>query len=138
MVDHPLPQVDGANFKYLKHITRLEYLNFPDNVSVTDAYLANLSSLPSLRRLELHDPRVTDAGVASLKDMIKLEFLRLASTQLTASGLRSLLAMTALDHLNLRETRVDDLAPIGHLTSLTWLDLSQSRSTTPRWPRSPA
>ena len=136
--DHSLPQVDGANFKYLKHMTQLEYLNLPDNVSVTDDDLANLGTLKSLRRLELHDSRLTDLGLASLKDMTKLKFLGLASTQVTATGLRSLRAMTGLDHLDLCGTRVDDLSPIRHLTSLTWLNLAQTPIDDDAWPRSPA
>jgi Leucine rich repeat/Leucine Rich repeat len=124
--DQSPPQVDGANFKYLKHMTRLEYLNLPGNVSVTDDDLANFRKLNSLRRLELRDPRVTDLGLAALKEMTKLEYLELESTQVTGAGLRSLRAMTALSHLNLGQTRVDDLSQIGHLKSLTWLDLSHT------------
>jgi Leucine-rich repeat (LRR) protein len=120
------PQFDGANFKYLKNLTRLEHLNLPDIISVTDADLAYLSRLNALSSLELHDPRITDAGLASLKDMTRLKRLRLFGTQVSEAGLRSLRAMTELKILDLGGTRVDDLSPIGHLTLLTNLHLSRT------------
>ena len=83
-------QFSGANFKYLKNMTHLEYLNVPVDASVTDADLTYLSRLTALVQLDLHDPRLTDAGLASLKDMTRLKHLRLAGTQITGAGLRSL------------------------------------------------
>jgi Leucine Rich repeat len=120
------PQIDGANFKYLKNLTRLEILNLPGNCSVTDADLLYLTRLTSLRHLELNDPRITDAGLSALKDMTRLKFLRLSGTQVTGAGLSSLRAMHGLQSLHLARTRVDDLSAIGHLTLLTTLDLAHT------------
>jgi Leucine Rich Repeat (LRR) protein len=120
------PQFNGANFKYLKNMTRLEYFNVPVDSAVTDADLPYLSKLTALSQLELHDSRITDVGLVSLKDMTRLKHLRLAGTQVTGAGLRSLRAMPGLKFLDLGRTRVDDLSPIGHLTLLTDLHLSQT------------
>ena len=120
------PQFNGANFKYLKDLTRLEYFNVPLDSSVTDADLTYLSRLTALTQLDLHDPRITDVGLVSLKDMTRLTHLRLAGTQVTGAGLRSLRAMTGLKLLDLGRTRVDDLSPIGHLTLLLNLHLSRT------------
>ena len=60
-------QIDGANFKYLKRLTHLEYLNLPNDTSVTDADIAHLSRLTALLALELHDSRITNAGFVFLK-----------------------------------------------------------------------
>ena len=79
-----------------------------------------------MSQLQLHDPRITDAGLVSLKDMTRLKYLALSGTQVSGAGLKSLRAMTGLKTLNLGRTRVDDLSPIGHLTLLTNLDLSQT------------
>ena len=120
------PVFNGANFKYLKNMTRLEVLDLPANVSVTDPDLTHLSRLTALSGLELHDPRITDSGLVSLREMTKLNRLNLSGTQVSGAGLRSLRGMTALKVLNLKKTRVDDLSPIRHLTLLTRLDLSDT------------
>ena len=72
------PEFKGANFQYVQNRTRLKDIDFPANISVTDADLAYLGRLTALTRLPLHDPRHHDAGLASLKDMTKLKILRLA------------------------------------------------------------
>jgi Leucine rich repeat len=123
--DFSPPPFTGANFKYLKNLTRLENLDLPDIISVTDADLTHLSKLTALSRLALHDPRITDAGLVSVKDMTKLKVLLLSGTQVSRAGLRNLGAMTGLNTLHLSRTRVDDLSPIGHLTLLTNLHLSE-------------
>ena len=120
------PEFKGANFQYVQNLTRLEDIDFPANISVTDADLAYLGRLTALTRLPLHDPRITDAGLASLKDMTKLKILRLALSQVSGAGLKSLRAMTELKTLDLRGSRVDDLSAIGHLALLNNLDLSQT------------
>ena len=119
------PQFNGANFKYLRNMTRLETLQLPGNIDVTDADLeAHLSRLTALLRLELHDPSITDAGLVALKDMTRLNFLALPGSQISGAGLTNLRAMKGLKFLNLSVTHVDDLAPIRHLTLLANLHLS--------------
>jgi hypothetical protein len=120
------PPFNGTNFKYLKNLTRLEYLELPADSAITDADLACLSKLTALRRLELHDPRITDAGLVSLKDMTRLDSLSLARTQVKGAGLANLRAMNGLKILNLSRTHVDDLAPLGQLTVLAHLFLSRT------------
>ena len=81
------PEFNGKNFKYLRNMTRLETLQLPGNIAVTDADLAYLSKLTALLRLELHDPRITDAGLVSLKDMTRLNHLALQGSQVSGAGL---------------------------------------------------
>jgi hypothetical protein len=121
--DFSPPVFDGKNLRYLKDMTRLEHLNLPDLISMTDADLKYLSRLTALSTLELHDPRITDAGLISIEGMTKLKILRLMGTQVSSAGLKSLRAMTELNVLTLNGTRVDDLSPIAHLTLLTTLKL---------------
>jgi internalin A len=120
------PEFNGANFKYLRNLTRLENLQLPGNSTVTDADLTHLNKLTSLLGLELHDPSITDAGLVSLRNMTRLNSLALAGAQLSGSGLANLRAMKGLKFLNLSRSHVDDLAPIGHLTLLTNLHLSHT------------
>jgi hypothetical protein len=120
------PPFNGANVKYLKNMTRLEALNFPDDTSITDADLTQLIRLTALRQLNLHDPRITDAGLTCLKDMTSLTNLMLTGTQVSANGLQNLRALKKLKFLNLTQTRVDDLAPISHLVLLASLHVSQT------------
>jgi Leucine-rich repeat (LRR) protein len=124
--DFAPPPFNGANFKHLRHMARLEYLNLPDKISVIDADLIYLSKLTALVHLRLDDPHVSDAGLVSLKDMTKLTFLGLSNTQVSGAGLTSLRAMSGLEFLDLSQTQVDDLSSIGHLTRLVRLNLART------------
>ncbi len=124
--DLSAPQINGANFKYLKNMTRLEFFKLPQNCSVTDADLTYLSELTALSQFEVHDSRITDAGVASLKGMTGMKSLTLSGTQVSGAGLSNLGSMNELKFLDLSGTAVDDLAPIRHLNGLTNLHLSRT------------
>ena len=120
-------QIDGASFKYLKHLTHLEYLNLPNDTLVTDADLAHLSRLTALLALELHDKRITNAGFVFPRGRrLKLKTLEAFAPQVSGAGLGSLRAMTQLGRIDLSQTGVDDVSAIGHLTGLTNLDLSRT------------
>jgi hypothetical protein len=125
------PRFNGANFKYLENLTRLESLNLPDNISVTDADLTHLSRLTALSSLELHDPRITDAGLVSLKDMARLKKLSLSGTQVSGAELSTLRAMTELKHLDLSRTQVGDegASALSDLTALKSLNLNHTPIT---------
>ena len=122
-VDLVCPEFKGANFKYLKDMTRLEILNLPSNTSATNSDLTYLRRLTALSELDLGDPRITDDGLVSLEGMTRMTRLNLAGTQVTGAGLRSLRGMPGLKILNVTGTRVHDLSSIGHLTLVTRLDL---------------
>ena len=75
---------------------------------VTDAGLANLSGLTSLRRLALDRTRVTDAGLVHLSGLTSLERLSLSETQVTDAGLVHLRGLTNLEYLGLNHDLFTD------------------------------
>src|SRR5262249_28047096 len=115
-IDLRPPPIDGRCLKYLRNLTELQSLRLPNGMSVTDADLQCLTRINALTSLELHDPRITDAGVKSLEHMTWLKVLSLEGTQVTGAGLEHIHAMTALASLDLGRTRVEQLAPIAHLS----------------------
>jgi hypothetical protein len=93
---------------------------------VSDAGLAHLDGLASLKELDLSDSRITDLGLVHLKGMKSLERLSLARTGITDLGLVHLRSLTSLRAISLRGTDVSN-AGVVHLKALTnlrSLDLS--------------
>ena len=54
--------------------------------NVTDAGLAHLADMDSLKKLYLNYTKITDAGLAHLKNLKNLEWLELRNTQITDAG----------------------------------------------------
>jgi Leucine-rich repeat (LRR) protein len=99
--------------------------------TVTDSWLAHLSSLSSLEDLWLTDTHVTDAGLAHLTGLRNLQSLGLSDTRVTDAGLAQLAGLTSLQRLNLDETQVTDagLAHLSGLTNLEFLSLKRTKVT---------
>jgi hypothetical protein len=93
---------------------------------VTDAGLAHLDGLASLKELDLSNSRITDLGLVHLKGMKSLEQLSLSRTGITDAGLVHLSGLTRLQRLSLRGTDVSNAAIVylKELTNLRSLDLS--------------
>jgi Leucine-rich repeat (LRR) protein len=79
-----------------------------DGKEFTDAALARLTILRSLRWLSLANTQITDAGLAHLKKLPNLETLRLNDTQVTDAGLNELAALQNLRDVQLAGTQVTD------------------------------
>ncbi len=125
--------------KWLRHFAGKERMrSFDDVVEVslretpaTDATLAYLKRLTSLRTISLEATQVTDAGLAHLQGLIRLQELDLDGTQVTDAGMARLSGLLSLQRLYLDGTHVTDegLAQLKGLTNLQWLALSRTRVT---------
>jgi internalin A len=112
----------------LKHA--LQNLELSDT-KLTDAGLAQLTSLTGLRSIEINNTAVTGAGLASLKSFPGLKFLELAGTQISDAGLVHVQPLTGLVTLNLDNTQITDagLPSLAGLTSLIELRLGKTNIT---------
>ena len=98
----------------------------------TDAGLAHLKRVRTLKSLEIDSPHITDQGLAHLSRLLDLELLSLSSTQLTEQGFEKLAACTKLSILSLRPywyVTDDDLRGIAANSALEDLDFSATNIT---------
>jgi hypothetical protein len=65
-------------------------INFAGSRELTDAGLAHVKGLTTLRSLDLSRTRVTDAGLVHLTGLNQLQILNLTGTKVTDAGVRSL------------------------------------------------
>jgi Leucine rich repeat len=95
------------------------------NVTVSDAGLVNVKSLPQLQSLNLGHCHITDAGLEHLKGLTHLQGLALGLTNVTDAGLEHLKGLTQLRYLGLQGTRVADagLVNLKGLSQLQTLDM---------------
>jgi hypothetical protein len=91
------------------------------NEAVTDAWLAKLAPLTSLRRLDLANCAVTDAGMTHLAGLTSLEDLNLTLTPVTDAGLAHLGQLTALRSFGLASTKCTG-SGFAHLKALKKLE----------------
>ncbi|HEV3115961.1 MAG TPA: hypothetical protein VGY58_02830 [Gemmataceae bacterium] len=98
---------------------------------VTDADLALLPGLATLRILNLHATGISDAGLAHLAGLGGLQALYLNDTAVSDAGLQHVQRLSALKELGLYHTRVSDagLAYLVGLNNLQTLSLSGSHIT---------
>jgi hypothetical protein len=89
--------------------------------AITDADLAPLEEMRSLRILNLYDTQITDAGLKHLSGLTALRVLYLNKTRITDAGVQHLQGLTNLNQLALAETQVTD-AGLAHLKNLTNLN----------------
>jgi hypothetical protein len=59
-------RITNAGLAHLERLSSLRYLSLQDT-SVTDAGLAHLEGLPNLQEVDLDGTKVTDAGVTELR-----------------------------------------------------------------------
>jgi hypothetical protein len=96
-----------------------------DDTNVTDAGMANLQMLTSLRRLCLWDTLVTDNGMKHLKGLTNLRELDLSCTAIGDAGLHHLEGLARIQKLDLSYTEVSNagIEPLKKLTNLQSLDV---------------
>lgn len=70
--------------------------------SVSDAFLARLTSLKNLEELEVWGDQITDEGAKQLARMRKLRRLEIRGNKLTDRGIEELSKLRYLEHLDLR------------------------------------
>lgn len=93
---------------------------------VSDADLAQVARLTTLRKLDLSHTKVTDAGMEYLSSLPRVVELNCYYAEyLTQDAVRHLRGWKRLERLNLRGTRADSkvFAHLEKITSLRWLDI---------------
>lgn len=150
-----LDKSDTDTDKVLASVGRLKRLDVlrVSGANLTDAGMAHLRGLNSLRNLSLHGDKITRAGLENLRGMVRLErlsiddapladddlvpleglvnvrYLWLSNSRITSAGLAHLRGMTRLTSLGVGGSQIEDLAPIRHLTGLTALSIKGSPIT---------
>jgi hypothetical protein len=99
---------------------------------ITDATLAELTALPRLTALYVHDKSVTDAGMEHLASMAQLEVIDVSHTSITDRGLQQLESLKELKVLCLAETQVTDAAIEHFKSAVPGCDVRRKRSMASR------
>jgi Leucine-rich repeat (LRR) protein len=115
-----------------KAFAEVEEIDFDfAEIRVTDADLACVERLTSLRRLDVNFQQITDAGLVHLRDLTELRILNLTGTNVTDAGLEHLNGLRNLQILHLAGTRVTDagMVKLKTLTSLQQLSVERTPVT---------
>lgn len=99
---------------------------------VADNDLAGLAGMKQLKFLDLsHNPRVTDAGIAMLSGLASLRYLNLTNTGVAGTGFKGRADMVSLYKLTLNDCPVTDesLAAIPRFPKLEELLLGRTKVT---------
>jgi len=136
-------EVSTRGLALLAQLPQLEQLSTPKGM--TDAGMAEIAKIQSLKSLDVFHDRMTNEGLRSLGELASLEVLSLyGNSKTTDDGLRALTQLRSLRHLRLgkegafTDRGMDHLAAMPSLKVL-WLDthnvtdeglrrLAQSRS----------
>lgn len=101
--------VDDDFLAYLSDLPAVERLQI-DGAQITDRGLACLACLTQLRDLDFRDTcgetQVTDAGLSEILRLSNLRFLNLSGTRVTGSGLGCLVALRKLEYLELNRSQL--------------------------------
>ena len=99
------------------------------NSDLSDADLAQLTSLRQIRRLMLNHTQVTDQGLVHLQKLSHLSNLGLDGTQISDEGLESLHACHSLEFLSLYGTRTTPAGVERLRTALPYLNVVDKDET---------
>jgi len=123
-------EVTDADLARLRELPTLKWLTL-DRVPVTDVGLGHVRHLPDLEHLSLPGTGITDAGLTNLKALQNLVELDLAKTTVAGSGLAHLVELPKLSRLSLSWTRINDSAfmHVAKCTELEHLDFCGTRVT---------
>lgn len=119
----------------LARFTKLRALRFSGkngNTTITDAGLAPLKSLKSLKVLALDDLWITTDGITAIADLSQLEELYLAATVVDDPSIALIAKYPSLKKLRLSKTSVGDasLESLKACKALEELDLSENSIVT--------
>lgn len=98
------PALDGE-LEVLKSAGKIVSLHF-GGTDITDAGVAQLAELASLKRLHLERTKISDGALVHLASLGNLEYLNLYETGVTDSGLVHLKGLKNLRNLYLWQTKV--------------------------------
>jgi hypothetical protein len=120
--------------KGMAQIGRLEEVDYltMTHTDITDAALAELKNLESLKGLELRAClKVTDKGLAGIAELPGLSSLWLPDGNFTDAGMAHVGKIASLEQLSLRDSRISDkgVAELRDLNGLVSLDLHETDVT---------
>ena len=120
--------VGDAALESLKNSKTLEELDLSENAIITDAGMVSLSSIASLKKLNLWRVQISDTGALALAPLTNLTWLNLDNTKLSDAGLPALKDMNQLTFLHLGSTQITEAgAPaLFHLKSLKDLKITRT------------
>ena len=108
--------ISAPGLVHIVNLRSLESLHLPSFIG--DRALAQLSTLTSLKQLDLGDTQISDAGLAHLKGLVNLQWLDLGVRSISDAGLVHLKGLVNLQWLNLQGTSISDVG-LAHLKGLT-------------------
>ncbi len=101
-------QIGDTGLARVPEFKLLEDLDLSECSQITDAGLAALGKIVTLKRLNLWRDAISDDGVKQLVKLTNMEWLNVDNTQLTDGGLDAFQGMTKLTFLHLGSTGVSD------------------------------
>ncbi len=118
------PDVTDAGLAGLHRLTSLRALGM-DDTRISDATLRIVGQLPELVELSCVRAPISDAGLASLRGLDRLRKLRVRGTPITDAALASVADLESLVSLDVSETAVGDggVASLQGLRKLESLNL---------------
>lgn len=119
-----------ADLAHLQGLTSLRYLTIRD-VPVSDASLSHFAGLKRLEGLTVGGAEITDAGFEHIGGLTNLFYLYVTHCAVTDAGLERLKPLTRLKFLTVRHARITDagLAHLNAFADLRTLDLSWANIT---------
>lgn len=93
--------VDDLGLKYIGRISSLKHLSLESSSPFGDASFGNLTRLPHLQSLNLFGSRVTDSVCTILSSIKTLRTLDVSGSIITSYGVRQLARLPNLKHLSL-------------------------------------
>ncbi|MBL8786725.1 MAG: hypothetical protein JNJ59_17600 [Deltaproteobacteria bacterium] len=112
-----------ADLAKLAGLARLNTVGLGNKAGSDAAVAALAKAVPQLEALRLHASAITDAGLADVAKLVSLRNLSLFNTRITAVGLASIAKLTKLERLDISGTNVGDAglaalrpSPVRHLS----------------------
>jgi hypothetical protein len=97
--------INDETLRQISSLTTIKVLEL-DRTNVTDEGMSLVSSLPELRSLSLANTKITDAGLVWLKNAQQLRTLQLSYTAVTDQGMEQVKQLPHLQFVFLRGSKV--------------------------------
>lgn len=98
---------------------------------VTDAGLAQLTTMKNLNRLHLENTKITDAGLDKIKGLANLEYLNLYGTAVTDAGIMKLAGLKKLKKLFVWQSKVTEGGAKKLATAIPGIDINTGWKASP-------
>lgn len=127
--------ITDAGLRIIGTLRKLQVLSIENNEALTDAGLAHLVRLSTLKELWLNGAPITGEGLKHVARLENLERLHLNGTKVDDDALEQIAELRQLKQLTLIQTPVTGrgLKHLKNLTKLEILDLTRSPITAAPW-----